>query len=471
MTVDADGHGLLAGGERGEHRLAGIHGFRPGVELARGDRRLLPAAHDARRDREQHVGAATGIVVGGKQRADHRDLAEAGHLHARIALLVADQAAEDRGLAIAQVHDGLGVARADAKGGLGGRAQILAEAADLQVQLHGHRIVEMNDRFHHQADADVAVFVGGAHLTGGIGDGGRAQRHAIADVDLGRLGVDDADLRIGQGLGIHVLLEEAQGNGRNRQRAGGFGRALQRPAERVRWYGRGDLVGIEIQPELVGLVAVHLKDLHLQDHFRRAAVVDLNDLFGKLDDLLGVAHHNRIQFLVDDQLLDRQERIEDGGHLLGGDGVELEGAYQVIFVLAALGLGVGRDQDSIRTDALVETLGCGEQQIQTLFERDVLGEQGNRHALHPLVEDHVDAEGAGEEFKRLLEIGLPEIEHDRRGRGQRQSFARLLRGDMVEFLERVRRLAVIRMQAQHLTEAGHGLVGLAGLAQPAAFFI
>ncbi len=143
----------------------------------------------------------------------------------------------------------------------------------------------------------------------------------------------------------------------------------------------------------------------------------------------------------------------------------MERSDQVVLVLAALLLRVRGDEDRVAADFLVEALRGREQQAHSLLEGDVLGEQGHRHALDVLVENDVDPEGFCQELESLLEVGLPEVERDRRLRRQRQTLGLLLVVLLLQLGERRRRVLVVRKDIEGPLELAPGVVELARLLQ------
>ena len=143
----------------------------------------------------------------------------------------------------------------------------------------------------------------------------------------------------------------------------------------------------------------------------------------------------------------------------------------MVFILAAFFLRIRRDQDRVSPDLLVEGFRRGEQEAQSLLEGHVFREQRDRHALDRFIEDHVDAERLRQKLERLLEIGLAEVERDRRLRGERQALEGFFLILLLEFGEGGRRFLVVRIHLEGPLELASGVVKLAGLMKVQPFLI
>ncbi len=176
-----------------------------------------------RRDRKNDLGLGDVGVVAREQAAQDRHLAQTRHLGGVTAIRVADQAAEDLRLAIAQPQVGRGTARADLIGQctvLTAVADLLDDVADLEVQFDSDIALAVHLRLDFEFYPDIDVLHRARHHGGAgadrshrIGD----HRQLIADQDLGLLLVASTDPWAGKQIGVRVLQLEVDADAKRRR--------------------------------------------------------------------------------------------------------------------------------------------------------------------------------------------------------------------------------------------------------------
>ncbi len=234
------------------------------------------AADETRRDHDHQLGLFAFPVRGAEQGAQDRDIARARDLAQGLGVAVLEQAGDGEALAVAQ-GDGGGRA-ADGQGrnaeALQGHAIVRVQLADLRLDLQFDHAIGVEGGREVQLHAELAVFHGHAVLAVG-----HRNRDFSAGEEAGLLARQGRQVRLGQGVGVTLLLQGMQSGG---QRPGPQTRGqLQNPSRRLRAdqaLGGGEddaaaAVGGQVDADVVQGRAIDLDDAHVQA------------------DLLGVAHH------------------------------------------------------------------------------------------------------------------------------------------------------------------------------------
>ena len=286
----------------------------------------------------------------------------------------------------------------------------------------------------------------------------RGDRHgnALTDVQRRLLPLGNAQLGIGERLGVADALDQVVGDRRDREEEV---RALQ-AAQRIeiRWEGccrpcpsggprrAAAAEALHDGADVALLVEIDLQQLDVDDDFRFRFVVRFDDLLGDAHLVGGVADGDGVERLEREDVARLDHGPDDVGDLLGVAVRQIEGADDEVFVVAAGLRIVGDDDDGVLVERFVEMIGGLHDALEGLLGGDVLQLDGDAVVLDGLVEEDVDAEGAAERFVDFLDRRLVRKRERDRLIGGRAELRRCGLGDvrLGAFLQLVDRGRLIR---------------------------
>ena len=150
---------------------------------------------------------------------------------------------------------------------------------------------------------------------------------------------------------------------------------------------RNDLDGggsARVDAEVADFVQPSFQNLYLDDDFGFRAVDILDHLFGEIQFVWCIAHDDRVlrvERLNALQVQQLAQTCDDFGDVLGQHGVgKIEGAHDLLFVVAALLRLVGNDEDDVLGYRLPDRLALQRDDVQRLLHVTLFNSQGMRRA-------------------------------------------------------------------------------------------
>ena len=420
------------------------------------------------RDRQHDVEDRLVVVLVSEQALQARDRPEPRDPALAPGFVLLDEARKEVRLAVLQAHDRLDLARPDDRLDAPARSlDVSADRRDLDVELERHFLVVVDARLDRELDPRVLVGErrhGNDVPADGVRrvEGGRRDRHAVADVDLGLLAFRDADLRLADRLRVRIGPEEVQDQAGDRtERPVSLladrpqiveGERLRPAEERQR-----ERLAREVDPQVLQRRAVYFEKLDVDDQLGLGFVVVVDDLLGHGDDVGVVLDGDRVELGVLRDLPDIEKRAQEGVDLLRVSAREEERPNDLVLVFGPLLSVVVRDQEGVLVDDLVEVLELEHQDVHGALERQ--SRQVHRLLLvevHLVVVEEVDPDGLRDRFVDLLDGLLLELQDDRlvRRRGQARGRERALLGRLFGLFDLARGRLELRELVLRLLQLG-----------------
>lgn len=170
---------------------------------------------DLGRDEDEQVGLGRLLVAGFEQPAEHGDAAEPGDFALIVGLLIVEQAADDRRLAVLQQDGGLDQALAGGRGdelvAVGEGDEALRDPADFLLHLKAERAVVADARGDFEFHAHVLVVHGlGGEVVVVAGCALLGERDVVHDLHAGLLIVEREELRGGEHVDVAVAPDRVE---------------------------------------------------------------------------------------------------------------------------------------------------------------------------------------------------------------------------------------------------------------------
>ncbi len=342
------------------------------------------------------------------------------------ALVVADQAGQQVGLAVLQPDHRVDLAIAER----GQPAEADArDVADGNLQRQRHLIVVVRPRRDVDVHADVLVVERRDRLLGDAAGGDRRERrdrhrHALAEPGLRGNAFRGPQLRVGQRAGVLVGLEQSVEEARQvgqedvrlrevaqvaQRHAVAVDRHLRRRCRSARVAGRGDLQRRNSRSR-VRSTSSSSTSMTTSGRALSMAAISLprrGHALGRVLDGDGVGGRGgRHAPHIDDDPQQVHRFLQVGV-------AQEEGADDLLLVLAALGRRVGHDGDGALGRDPVEVAGGRRHRLQRRFERAVAQVDRHRLVAEGRIEDDVDAGEAPERGEDVARAGVAEGQHRR----------------------------------------------------------
>ncbi len=189
----------------------------------------------------------------------------------------------------------------------------------------------------------------------------------------------------------------------------------------------------QLDTQVLQARTLDLENLHLQHHLRFRHLVHGDQLFGCLDGIGGIPHHDHVALFVDDNVARLQDRLDGIGDILRVAIAQHERAHGQRLVVALLGRCVGIDQDRVAVQHPLFELIRQEHRVDDVGDRTVAQEY--RHLLigaDILVEHEVQARRTRQHFEHLPHLRVAEFEADRLAERRRQCALRAVSGGLFD---------------------------------------